>query len=29
MTIPTLLGISIITFVLLQALPGDPVQGLA
>jgi ABC-type dipeptide/oligopeptide/nickel transport system permease component len=29
MTVPTLLGISIITFVLLQALPGDPVQGLA
>jgi len=29
MTVPTLLGISIITFMLLQALPGDPVQGLA
>ena len=29
MTVPTLLGISMITFVLLQALPGDPVQGLA
>jgi len=29
MTLPTLLGISMITFVLLQALPGDPVQGLA
>jgi len=29
LTVPTLLGISIITFVLLQALPGDPVQGLA
>ncbi len=29
MTVPTLLGISLITFVLLQALPGDPVQGLA
>ncbi len=29
MTVPTLVGISIVTFVLLQALPGDPVQGLA
>ncbi len=29
MTVPTLLGISMITFMLLQALPGDPVQGLA
>jgi len=27
--IPTLLGITLITFVLMQALPGDPVQGMA
>lgn len=29
LTVPTLLGISLVTFMLLQALPGDPVQGLA
>ncbi len=29
MVIPTLLGITFITFLLLQALPGDPVQGMA
>jgi len=27
--IPTLLGITLITFLLMQALPGDPVQGMA
>ncbi len=27
--IPTLLGITLITFILMQALPGDPVQGMA
>ena len=27
--IPTLLGITLITFFLIQALPGDPVQGMA
>ena len=27
--IPTLLGITVITFVLMQALPGDPVAGMA
>jgi len=27
--LPTLLGITLITFVLMQALPGDPVQGMA
>ncbi len=27
--IPTLLGITLITFVLMQALPGDPVAGMA
>ncbi len=27
--IPTLLGITLITFFLMQALPGDPVQGMA
>ena len=27
--IPTLLGITIITFFLMQSLPGDPVQGMA
>jgi len=27
--IPTLLGITLITFVLMQALPGDPVTGMA
>ena len=27
--VPTLLGITLITFVLMQALPGDPVQGMA
>lgn len=27
--IPTLFGITIITFILMQALPGDPVQGMA
>lgn len=27
--VPTLLGITLITFLLLKALPGDPVQGLA
>lgn len=27
--IPTLLGISLITFILMQSLPGDPVQGMA
>jgi ABC-type dipeptide/oligopeptide/nickel transport system permease component len=26
--IPTLLGITLITFILMQALPGDPVQGM-
>ncbi|MCP4713967.1 MAG: ABC transporter permease, partial [Deltaproteobacteria bacterium] len=28
LVIPTLLGITLITFALLQALPGDPVQGM-
>lgn len=27
--LPTLLGITLITFILMQALPGDPVQGMA
>jgi peptide/nickel transport system permease protein len=27
--IPTLLGITLITFLLMQSLPGDPVQGMA
>jgi peptide/nickel transport system permease protein len=27
--IPTLLGITLITFILMQSLPGDPVQGMA
>ena len=27
--VPTLLGITLITFLLMQALPGDPVQGMA
>jgi len=27
--IPTLLGITLITFLIMQALPGDPVQGMA
>lgn len=27
--IPTLFGITLITFILMQALPGDPVQGMA
>ena len=27
--IPTLLGIALITFILMQALPGDPAQGMA
>jgi ABC-type dipeptide/oligopeptide/nickel transport system permease component len=27
--IPTILGITLITFILMQALPGDPVQGMA
>jgi peptide/nickel transport system permease protein len=27
--VPTLLGITLITFFLMQALPGDPVQGMA
>ena len=27
--IPTLLGITLITFILMQALPGDPAQGMA
>lgn len=27
--IPTLLGITLVTFFLMQALPGDPVQGMA
>jgi ABC-type dipeptide/oligopeptide/nickel transport system permease component len=27
--VPTLLGITLITFILMQALPGDPVQGMA
>lgn len=27
--VPTLLGITLITFVLMQALPGDPVSGMA
>jgi ABC-type dipeptide/oligopeptide/nickel transport system permease component len=27
--IPTLLGITLITFIIMQALPGDPVQGMA
>ena len=26
--IPTLLGITLITFVLMQSLPGDPVQNM-
>jgi peptide/nickel transport system permease protein len=26
---PTLLGITLITFILMQALPGDPVSGMA
>ncbi len=29
LVIPTLIGITFITFLLLKALPGDPVQGLA
>lgn len=28
LVIPTLLGITLITFILLQALPGDPIQGM-
>ncbi len=27
--IPTLIGITLITFILMQSLPGDPVQGMA
>ena len=27
--IPTLLGITLITFILMQSLPGDPVAGMA
>jgi len=29
LVIPTMIGITLITFILLKALPGDPVQGLA
>lgn len=29
LVVPTLLGITLITFLLLKALPGDPVQGMA
>lgn len=29
LALPTLLGVTFVTFLLLQALPGDPVQGLA
>lgn len=29
LALPTLLGVTIITFLLMQALPGDPVQGMA
>ena len=29
LVIPTMVGVTFITFILLKALPGDPVQGLA